>query len=169
MTASMPKRGDPVPTAPLTVVQNFCAAWSKLDIDEMMGYFHADAVYHNIPVDPVVGRGDIRDMIVGFTAGWDRIDFEIRHAAAEGDVVLTERVAGRPFRLHRTHGEPPGDGDLRVGRWPHQGVARLLRPQPVHEPAHGLTRPTGRDYLKSALKAAAELGNWVMSESTAPS
>jgi len=92
MTSSTPRRGDPVPTAPLTVVQNFCAAWSKLDIDQMMGYFHADAVYHNIPVDPVVGRDNIREMIVGFTAGWDRIDFEIRHAAAEGDVVLTERV-----------------------------------------------------------------------------
>lgn len=81
-----------MPTAPLTVVQNFCAAWSKLDIDQMMGYFHADAVYHNIPVDPVAGRDDIRAMIVGFTAGWDRLDFEVRHIVAQDDVVLTERV-----------------------------------------------------------------------------
>ncbi len=78
--------------AALEIVTNFCAAWSKLDIDEMMEYFDADAVYHNIPVDPIVGREDIREMIVSFTTGWDRVDFEVRHAVAHGDVVLTERV-----------------------------------------------------------------------------
>lgn len=82
----------PVPRLPLDVVTSFCASWSKLDVDEMMTYFHADAVYHNIPVDPVVGRDDIQAMIVGFTAGWDRVDFEVRHAVAQGHVVLTERV-----------------------------------------------------------------------------
>jgi len=81
-----------VSTPPLDVVLNFCAGWSKLDIDEMMAYFDPDAVYHNIPVDPVVGSDNIREMIVGFTAGWDRVDFEVRHAVAQGDVVLTERV-----------------------------------------------------------------------------
>jgi limonene-1,2-epoxide hydrolase len=81
-----------VSTSPLAVVTSFCAAWSKLDIDEMMGYFHADAVYHNIPVDPIAGRDNIREMIVGFTAGWDRVDFEVRHIVADGDVVMTERV-----------------------------------------------------------------------------
>jgi limonene-1,2-epoxide hydrolase len=81
-----------VSTAPLDVVTRFCAAWSTLDLDEMMGYFRQDAVYHNIPVDPVVGRDNIREMIVGFTAGWDMVEFEVRHAVASGDVVLTERV-----------------------------------------------------------------------------
>ncbi len=81
-----------VSKAPLDVVTSFCAVWSKLDIDEMMGYFHPDAVYHNIPVDPVVGRDNIQAMIVGFSAGWDRVDFEVRHAVAQGNVVLTERV-----------------------------------------------------------------------------
>ena len=69
---------------PLAVVTSFCAAWSKLDIDEMIGYFHADAVYHNIPVDPIQGRDTIKEMIVGFSAGWDRVDFEIRHTVATG-------------------------------------------------------------------------------------
>lgn len=79
-------------TPPIDVVTSFCGAWSRLDIDELMGFFHEDAVYHNIPVDPVVGRDDIRAMIVGFTAGWDRLDFALRHIVAQGDVVLTERV-----------------------------------------------------------------------------
>jgi limonene-1,2-epoxide hydrolase len=77
---------------PLAVVSSFCAAWAQLDIDELMGYFREDAVYHNIPVDPVVGHENIKAMIVGFTAGWDRIEFEVRHAIAEGEVVLTERI-----------------------------------------------------------------------------
>jgi limonene-1,2-epoxide hydrolase len=81
-----------VPKSSLDVVTSFCATWSKLDVDEMMEYFHPDALYHNIPVDPVVGRDNIRAMIVGFIAGWDRVDFEVRHAVAQGHVVLTERV-----------------------------------------------------------------------------
>ena len=78
--------------SPLAVVSSFCAAWSRLDIDELMGYFRDDAVYHNIPVDPVAGLENIKATIVGFTAGWDRVEFEVRHAVATGDVVLTERI-----------------------------------------------------------------------------
>ena len=79
-------------SAPLDVVTSFCAAWSKLDVDAILEHLHPDAVYHNIPVDPVVGTEDIRATIVGFTAGWDQVVFEVRHAVAEGGVVLTERV-----------------------------------------------------------------------------
>jgi limonene-1,2-epoxide hydrolase len=79
-------------SAPMDVVIGFCSAWSPLDVDRLMGYLHRDATYHNIPVDPVVGHDAIRDTIVGFTAGWDRIEFEIRHAVADGGIVLTERV-----------------------------------------------------------------------------
>ena len=76
----------------LDTVRSFCGAWAALDIDAIVGYFHDDAVYHNIPVDPVVGAEDIRAMITGFTAGWDRVEFEVLHIVADGDVVLTERV-----------------------------------------------------------------------------
>jgi len=79
-------------TAPIDIVKAFCASWSELDIDDLMGYFHDDALYHNIPVDPLVGTENIRAMIVGFTAGWDRVEFDILHIVADGDVVLTERV-----------------------------------------------------------------------------
>ena len=79
-------------TAPIDIVKAFCASWSELDIDDLMGYFHDDALYHNIPVDPLVGTENIRAMIVGFTAGWDRVEFDILHIVADGEVVLTERV-----------------------------------------------------------------------------
>jgi limonene-1,2-epoxide hydrolase len=74
------------------VVRDFCAAWSKLDLDELAGYFTADAVYHNIPMDPVVGPDAIRAFIEGFTGPVERVEFEITHLASDGDLVLTERV-----------------------------------------------------------------------------
>ena len=77
---------------PIEVVRRFCAAWSDGNIDALLEYFADDAVYHNIPVAPVVGRDAIRTTIEGFTAGVDRIDFKVTNIAANGDVVLTERV-----------------------------------------------------------------------------
>jgi limonene-1,2-epoxide hydrolase len=79
-------------TDALDVVTRFCAAWPRVDVDELCGHFTDDAVYHNIPVDPVVGRDNIRATIAGFIAGVDKVEFEVRHAVADGDVVLTERV-----------------------------------------------------------------------------
>jgi limonene-1,2-epoxide hydrolase len=77
---------------PQEVVTSFCAAWSKLDIDELATYFAPDAVYHNIPIDPVAGRDNIRAAIASFTTGWDRVDFELRHVVADGGLVMTERI-----------------------------------------------------------------------------
>ncbi|HTZ09105.1 MAG TPA: limonene-1,2-epoxide hydrolase family protein [Acidimicrobiales bacterium] len=79
-------------TEALDVVTGFCAAWSKLDIDRIMSSFTPDAVYHNIPIDALEGTDAIRAMIESFTAGWDRVDFEIRTIVAQGSVVMTERV-----------------------------------------------------------------------------
>jgi limonene-1,2-epoxide hydrolase len=79
-------------TTPLETVTAFCEAWPRLDLDELAAFFAEDAVYHNIPVDPVVGREAIRATVEGFTAGIDRVEFELVHTAVAGDVVLTERI-----------------------------------------------------------------------------
>ncbi|HXX91855.1 MAG TPA: SgcJ/EcaC family oxidoreductase [Acidimicrobiales bacterium] len=76
----------------LARVRAFCDAWAAFDLDELVGFFTEDAVYHNIPVDPVAGREQIREFITGFTSGVEKIEFEVRHAVAAGDVVMTERV-----------------------------------------------------------------------------
>lgn len=86
---------------PHETVTRFCEAWSRLDLDEILGFLADDAVYHNIPLDPVIGREAIRATITGFTAGVDRVEFEVRHAAVDGDVVLNERV-DRFFTPDRT-------------------------------------------------------------------
>jgi limonene-1,2-epoxide hydrolase len=74
------------------VVRRFCAAWADGDLDALLAFFADDAVYHNIPVDPVTGTDAIRSTIEGFSAGVESIEFQVRHIAGDGDVVLTERV-----------------------------------------------------------------------------
>ena len=77
---------------PIDVVRDFCATWSKGDLDAIVEFFTDDAVYHNIPVDPVTGKQAIRDTIAGFTAGVDSVEFRVRHIVADDNVVLTERI-----------------------------------------------------------------------------
>jgi limonene-1,2-epoxide hydrolase len=79
-------------TDPADVVRRFCAAWSDGDLDALLAFFADDAVYHNIPIAPVAGRDAIRETIAGFTPGVDKIEFRVRNLAADGEVVLTERV-----------------------------------------------------------------------------
>jgi limonene-1,2-epoxide hydrolase len=111
---------------PGEIVQAFCDAWAKLDLDELLAYFTPDAVYHNIPVDPVVGVDAIRATIQMFTTAVERIEFRVRNLAVvarsvddnanDGDVVLTERVD--VFVLPHTTVELPvmGAFEVRDGR-----------------------------------------------------
>jgi limonene-1,2-epoxide hydrolase len=78
--------------APIDLVRDFCASWERGDVDAILEYFTDDAVYHNIPVDPVVGKDAIRSTISMFTTGIERLEFKVLNIVAEGEVVLTERV-----------------------------------------------------------------------------
>ena len=74
------------------VVLDFLAAWPRGDIDELMGFFAPDAVYHNIPVPAVRGSAAIREAFLAFAQLMDAIEIETIHVAAAGDVVFTERI-----------------------------------------------------------------------------
>jgi len=74
------------------VVQDFCAAWARKNIEELLGFFTADAVYHNMPLEPLKGIAAIRETINMFAAPADSIVFEMRGIASSGDTVFTERV-----------------------------------------------------------------------------
>ncbi|MDX1649353.1 MAG: limonene-1,2-epoxide hydrolase family protein [Myxococcota bacterium] len=74
-------------------VLEFIDTWSRNDVDAVMAFFAEDAVYHNIPVEPVRGHDAIRAVIRSFAGMASEIEWITHHAAetAEG-VVLTERL-----------------------------------------------------------------------------
>jgi limonene-1,2-epoxide hydrolase len=83
--------------SPIEVVRRFCAAWSdNIGSVELAAFFADDAVYHNIPLAPVAGREAIADTIASFIRpgppGIERIEFRVINIAADGPVVMTERV-----------------------------------------------------------------------------
>jgi limonene-1,2-epoxide hydrolase len=58
-----------------------------------MGFFAEDAVYHNIPVQPVRGTAAIRAVIQGFLGMASQVDWIVHQLAETADgVVLTERT-----------------------------------------------------------------------------
>jgi limonene-1,2-epoxide hydrolase len=77
---------------PIDVVRRFCDEVSKLDLEAFGEFFADDAVYHNIPVDPVTGLENIKSTIAGFTSGVEKLEFVVHHIVADGPIVLTERT-----------------------------------------------------------------------------
>lgn len=74
-------------------IRRFCDAWGNgASVDEIVDYFADDAIYHNIPVDPAVGKAAIKETFAMFTTGVERIEFRVLNISAAGDTVLTERV-----------------------------------------------------------------------------
>jgi limonene-1,2-epoxide hydrolase len=74
------------------LVTEFCKKWASPDLDELAGFFAEDAVYHNIPMEPVQGRDAINEFIAGFLAEFDGIDFHVHRQVSDGDLVMNERT-----------------------------------------------------------------------------
>jgi len=74
------------------IIRDFIAAWSRLDPEELSGYFAEDGVYHNMPTGPVKGRENVRQMIAGFIGAWTETQWDILHLVCAGDVVIAERL-----------------------------------------------------------------------------
>jgi len=101
--------------SPIELVRRFCAAWgNNMATAELAAFFTDDAVYHNIPFAPVIGREAIGKNIGSFirpgraaapgVVPVESIDFRIINIAANGPVVMTERVdvfklPGKSFEL----------------------------------------------------------------------
>lgn len=75
-----------------TVVRAFIAAWSRLDVEELLAYFAPDGVYHNMPLGPVGGHDKLRPFIQAFLKGWTATSWDIRAILAAGDLVMVERL-----------------------------------------------------------------------------
>jgi limonene-1,2-epoxide hydrolase len=78
----------------IDLIKRFCAAWSqqKVDVSKILSFFTDDAIYHNMPIQPIQGKDAIKGVIEQFMTPFERCDWEIKHIAANGDTVLTERI-----------------------------------------------------------------------------
>ena len=74
------------------LVREFCDIWAKRDIDEIVAYFHPDAVYHNMPMEPATGHDAIRSVLQTFVPMSSEIEFVMHAIASSGSTVHTERV-----------------------------------------------------------------------------
>ena len=100
-------------TDPAALVLEFCEAFGKgAAPTDLVEYFTEDAVYHNIPVEPAVGREAILGLLNMFLTPTEGVEFRIRNIVANGDTVLTERVD--VFRLPNATIELPVMGTFEV-------------------------------------------------------
>jgi limonene-1,2-epoxide hydrolase len=88
------------------MVREFIAAWERRDTEHIVGRLTDDAVYHSIPLTPIVGKAAIRDWIAGFE-GKPPGRLEIHHQIASDTVVMNERtdsitLNGQPVTLRIT-------------------------------------------------------------------
>jgi len=74
------------------VIRDFVEAWSRLDADELVAYFTDDGVYHNMPMGPVAGRDNVRELIKGFLSTWTETTWDLLNLVSTGDVVIAERL-----------------------------------------------------------------------------
>ncbi len=74
------------------LVTDFCQSWTRKNVDEILSYLTDDCFYHNIPMEPCVGKAAIRQFIEPFMKDADTVNFEIKHTTSAGNAVMNERV-----------------------------------------------------------------------------
>jgi limonene-1,2-epoxide hydrolase len=74
------------------IVREFIEAWSRLDPEELAGYFAEDGVYHNMPMGPIEGRENVKKLIQGFIGPWTDTTWDLLNIVSSGDVVIAERL-----------------------------------------------------------------------------
>ena len=74
------------------LVTDFCQSWSRKNVDAVLNFLTDDCFYHNIPMEPCVGKAAIRKFIEPFLKDADTVSFEIKHTTSAGNAVMNERV-----------------------------------------------------------------------------
>lgn len=74
-------------------VSDLFAAWTRINLDEIMTYFTADAVWDNVPMNaPAKGAAAIREMTQGFLKDMTSFDVKLLKTLHVGNVLVNERV-----------------------------------------------------------------------------
>ena len=94
------------------IIRDFCTAAAKRNSDALLPFFTADAVYHNIPVEPVKGTDAIKATLAQFLDISTACEFEILAMAVVGNKVLNERIDR--FTINGKRDELPVMGTFEV-------------------------------------------------------
>jgi limonene-1,2-epoxide hydrolase len=73
-----------------TMIREFFTAWERGDADHVASCFTEDGVYHNIPMEPIVGKTAIREFLAQ-PASMPPLRIEV-HQVISGDVVMNEHT-----------------------------------------------------------------------------
>jgi limonene-1,2-epoxide hydrolase len=74
------------------LVTDFCQSWSRKNVEDILSYLTDDIFYHNIPMEPMVGKAAVRKFVEPFLKDAESAVFEIKHTTSAGNVVMNERV-----------------------------------------------------------------------------
>jgi len=75
------------------VVSDLFAAWTRLNLDEIMSHFDENGVWDNVPMNsPAKGKAAVREMTQGFLKDTAAFEVKILKSAHEKNVVFNERV-----------------------------------------------------------------------------
>jgi limonene-1,2-epoxide hydrolase len=78
--------------SPEEIILAVTAAWSRLDVEEIVTYYTPDAVYENVGVGVATGTDEIRKAIEPMLASLSSYDSEIVNMAVSGNLVFTEQI-----------------------------------------------------------------------------
>jgi limonene-1,2-epoxide hydrolase len=85
------------------LVRRFLEAWERRDIDFVVGSLADDAMYHAMPLPPIVGKAALQEWVAHF-ADVPPARVDVHHQVASGRVVINERtdyitLNGKPVTL----------------------------------------------------------------------
>ncbi|RDH80054.1 nuclear transport factor 2 family protein [Mycolicibacterium moriokaense] len=74
------------------LVREFLDSWEGRDLDTICGAFARDAVYHNVPVNPIEGIAGIRAIFGAFLEAFSEAKLDVVTLAAAPGLVIAERI-----------------------------------------------------------------------------
>ena len=77
---------------PEDVVNAFFADVERIDIDAAVGHLADEISYENMPVQPVKGKEDVRNLMSGFLAASTEVEWKVLRQHCVGKVVFNERL-----------------------------------------------------------------------------
>lgn len=92
LTVSTTTAGQTTMSTPTERVQALIDGFNRNDIDAVLACFAEDAIYHNMPMEPLQGLDAIRAALAAFMDSASEIDWQVRASAEAGNKVLNERL-----------------------------------------------------------------------------